>query len=366
MSTFDTASNDGANARRRAVRSRTSSGGRLRPLPAHPLPADLPDHLHPRHPRVLPDAHDGDPITAAQGGRLGPDAARRSASPPPATTARCIVQYLEYLGQIFTGNFGTTISDNRPVIEVLATYGTATFELVFYSLIVAFVVGIPLGLLAAYYRDKPQDAVLRVLAILCYAIAGLLRRPDPEARSSRSGWSGFPSRGGPASAPSCRCSCCRTRPGFYTIDALMTGDPAVLGDVLAHAVLPAIALGLLTAGHLPAARAHQRDRHARDRLRRRGTLARRAASSGCVRKHAYRPALIPIITVIGLQIALLLGGRGAHRDDVRVEGPRLPARASTSRPATSSPCRASSCCSPSSSRSRTSSSTSSRRSSTRG
>ena len=71
----------------------------------------------------------GDPITAALGGRLPPDQLQRSASTTPAMTARIIVQYFEYLGQLVTGNFGTTISDNRQVSEMLATYGSATLEL---------------------------------------------------------------------------------------------------------------------------------------------------------------------------------------------------------------------------------------------
>ena len=78
----------------------------------------------------------------------------------PAMTGPVLVQYFEYLGQVFTGNFGNTISDNRPVTEVLLTYGGATLELAFYALIVAFIVGIPLGMLAAYFRDRFPDAVL--------------------------------------------------------------------------------------------------------------------------------------------------------------------------------------------------------------
>ena len=110
----------------------------------------------------------GDPITAALGGRLTADqlAERISAA---GYDRPILVQYVEYLGQIFTGNFGTTISTNRPVVEVLTTYGAATAELAFYALLVAFIVGIPLGMVAAYWRDKGQDAALRVFAILCYA-----------------------------------------------------------------------------------------------------------------------------------------------------------------------------------------------------
>ena len=104
----------------------------------------------------------GDPITAAQGGRLPPDqlAERIHAA---GYDRPLIVQYGEYLGGLLRGDFGTTISDNRPVTTVLVTYGAATLELAVYGLIVALLVGIPLGMLAAYVRDRWGDAVLRLL-----------------------------------------------------------------------------------------------------------------------------------------------------------------------------------------------------------
>ncbi len=95
--------------------------------------------------------------------------------------------------------------------------------------------------------------------------------------------------------------------GIYLIDAIRTGDPAVIGDVLTHAVLPALTLGLLTAGvFLRLVRTNVISTFGAgyvEAARSRGVPERRL-----LRKHAYRPALIPIITVIGLQIALLLGG----------------------------------------------------------
>ncbi|MFX8546772.1 ABC transporter permease, partial [Acinetobacter baumannii] len=78
-------------------------------------------------------------------------------------------QYLDYLGGILRGDFGTTITDRRPVLDVLLQYGSATLELAFYALIVAFLIGIPFGLVAAYKRDRWPDATLRVGAILGYA-----------------------------------------------------------------------------------------------------------------------------------------------------------------------------------------------------
>ena len=119
----------------------------------------------------------GDPITAAMGGRLPPEQLQERIH-AAGYDRPLFVQYLEYLGQLATGNFGTTLSDNRMVTEMLTTYGSATLELSINALIVALLVGIPLGMLAAHRRDHLPDAVLRIFAILCYAtpvfFAGLL------------------------------------------------------------------------------------------------------------------------------------------------------------------------------------------------
>jgi peptide/nickel transport system permease protein len=95
--------------------------------------------------------------------------------------------------------------------------------------------------------------------------------------------------------------------GIYLIDAFQTGDPAVIGDVLLHAILPGVALGLLTAGiFLRLVRTNVIGTLSTDYVD--AARSRGVKESRLLRKHAYRPALIPIITVIGLQIALLLGG----------------------------------------------------------
>jgi peptide/nickel transport system permease protein len=247
----------------------------------------------------------GDPITAAQGGRLPPEqlAARVHAA---GYDRPLIVQYGEYLGGLLRGDFGTTISDNRPVTEVLVTYGTATLELAVYALIVAFVVGVPLGMIAAYVRDRFGDAVLRVFAILCYAtpvfFAGLLLKLVFSIKLGV-----LPVSGRASTSTELNLQLLQGRTGIYLIDAIRLGDPAGVVDVLEHAVLPAVALGLLTAGvFLRLVRTNvigTLGTEYVDAARSRGVSEYRL-----VRKHAYRPALIPIVTVIGLQIALLLGG----------------------------------------------------------
>jgi peptide/nickel transport system permease protein len=247
----------------------------------------------------------GDPITAALGGRLSGEQLQERIH-AAGYDRPIIVQYIEYLGQIATGNFGTSISDNRPITEILATYGPATAELAFYALIVAFIVGIPLGMLAAYFRDKGQDAVLRVFAILCYAtpvfFAGILLKLVFAV------WLNIlPVAGRATTGSEFEMQDLPNRTGVYLIDAFQTGDSSVITDVLSHAVLPAVALGLLTAGiFLRLVRTNVIGTLSTDYVD--AARSRGVSEYRLVRRHAYKPALIPIITVIGLQIALLLGG----------------------------------------------------------
>jgi peptide/nickel transport system permease protein len=247
----------------------------------------------------------GDPITAAVGSRLSP-ALLQARIHAAGYDRPILVQYFEYLGQIFTGNFGTTISDNQPVTTVLLTYGGATLELAFYALIVAFIVGIPLGMLAAYLRDKWPDAVLRVFAILFYAtpvfFAGLLLKLVFAV------WLNvLPVAGRASTSTELDIQLLPHPTGIYLIDAFQTGNLADVGDVLQHAVLPGVALGLLTAGvFLRLVRTNVIGTLSTDYVD--AARSRGVSEYRLVRRHAYKPALIPIITVIGLQVALLLGG----------------------------------------------------------
>ncbi|WBU38432.1 ABC transporter permease [Homoserinibacter sp. YIM 151385] len=248
----------------------------------------------------------GDPITAALGGRLS--AAQLQERIEAAGYDRpLIVQYVEYLGKIATGDFGTTLSDNQPVVDVLTRYGGATLELAFYALIVAFVVGIPLGMLAAWARDRWPDAVLRIFAILCYAtpvfFAGLVLKL---IFSVALGW--LPVAGRASVRTTLELNRVDGATGIYLIDAARTSNPgAVYSDLLSHAVLPAIALGLLTAGvFLRLVRTNVIGTLSQDYVD--AARSRGVSEFRLVRRHAYKPALIPIITVIGLQVAMLLGG----------------------------------------------------------
>ncbi len=247
----------------------------------------------------------GDPITAALGGRLTPDQLAERIH-EAGYDRPLVVQYWEYLTGIFRGDFGTTLSDNRPVTEILTQYGAATLELTVYAVVVALVVGIPLGMLAASFRDRWPDAVLRVLAILAYAtpvfFAGLLLKL---VFSVGLGW--FPVAGRVSTSGEIEMAKADAGSGFMLVDAIATGDPEVVGDVLRHAALPAIALGLLTAGvFLRLVRTNMIGTLGTEYVD--AARSRGVRESRLVRAHAWRPALIPIITVVGMQVAMLLVG----------------------------------------------------------
>ena len=246
----------------------------------------------------------GDPITAALGGRLNAD--QLQARIHTAGYDRPIpVQYVEYIGQIFTGNFGNSITDGRPISAIIATYGGATLELAIYALIVALIVGIPLGMVAAYFRDRWPDAILRVFAILWYAtpvfFVGLL------LKLVFSVWLDvLPVAGRASTRTELDLDSLPHATGIYLIDAFQLG-PDAIGDVLSHAVLPGLALGFLTAGiFLRLTRTNVIGTLSMDYVD--AARSRGVREGRLVTKHAFKPALIPVITVIGLQIALLLGG----------------------------------------------------------
>jgi len=247
----------------------------------------------------------GDPITASQGGKLSAEQLQVLIT-AAGYDRPILVQYFEYLAAIASGDFGTTLTNNRPVVELLATYGVATLELATYSMIVAFLVGFPLGMIAARKRDTVTDAGLRLFAILAYAtpvfFVGLLLKLVFAVAIPI-----LPVAGRVGVRSEIELAKLEGATGFYLIDAIKLGNEAIVLDVLKHAVLPATALGLLTAGiFLRLVRTNMISTLNADYID--AARSRGVSETKLVTKNALRPALIPIITVVGMQIALLLGG----------------------------------------------------------
>lgn len=245
----------------------------------------------------------GDPITAAQGGRLTPEQiAERKAE--AGLDRPLLVQYWEYLSGLLHGDFGRSLTDNQPISEVLRVNGAATLELSVYALVVAFAVGVPLGRLAARYRDRLPDVTLRLFAIVAYAapvfFVGLLLK----LAFTPFGW---PSSGRASTATLLTLEQVHPRTNVLLVDAILWGDPRYVLEVLQYALLPALALGLLTGGvFLRLVRINLLQTMRAEYVT--SARARGMAEGRVVRKVAFRNALVPVVTVMGMQIAMLLAG----------------------------------------------------------
>ncbi len=248
--------------------------------------------------RVAP----GDPITAALGGRVSAEELeeRREAA---GFNKPLIEQYVEYLGDALTLDLGTTINDNREVTSIITENGAATLELTIAAFIVALVVGITLGLWAGVKRDTAVDVGARLYGIVIYAapvfFTGFLAQL---IFSHELGW--LPSSG--RASPIVQFELEQVT-NFFLIDAALSGDWDVFWDVLSHLIMPAVTLGLLVSGVLV--------RLVRVNLLQtmRGDYVEAARARGVperrvVVNHAFRNALVPVVTIAGLQLAILLGG----------------------------------------------------------
>jgi peptide/nickel transport system permease protein len=247
--------------------------------------------------RVAP----GDPVSAALGGKLDPQALEQ-ARERLGFNRPLIAQYWDYLSSVAHGDFGTTFSDNQPVLRVVRDNGGATLSLTVAAFLVALVVGIPLGLLAGRYRDSFPDVVIRLFGILSYAapifFVGFLMQVYVA-----------PPLGLPTSGDASPITIFEVPPKTHIllIDAILSGNGAAVEDVLKHLVLPSITLGLLICGvFIRLVRVNMLQTMQADYVE--AAEARGVKQRNVTWRHGFRNALVPVITVVGLQFALLLGG----------------------------------------------------------
>lgn len=248
---------------------------------------------------VLLHAAPGDPVTATLGSRLPPDqiAARKEAL---GLNDPIYVQYFHYIGHALEGDFGHPVTDSRSVGQIIGDTAPATLELVFAAMIVAVLVGISVGALAARLRDTAFDLGGRFFGILIYAtplfwsalLAQLYLSADLHWLPSSGRIGGF-------YVP-------EHITGFYTIDSIVTGNWPALWSTLSHLALPAITLGLLVGGvFVRLVRVNMLQTLRSDYID--AARARGISERSVVYRHAFKNALIPVITIMGLQFALLIG-----------------------------------------------------------
>lgn len=248
--------------------------------------------------RVAP----GDPISASLGGRVPQEEVERIKE-ELGYDRPLYVQYLEYLGNVLRGDFGTAITDSRPIGDIIRVNGAATLELTFFAMIVAIVVGVTFGLLAGRYRDTWIDGGGRLFGILIYAMPvfflGLMAQLF---FGSYLGWLPTSGRASPLVDATLV-----THTNIYTIDTLIDRDSDAFVDVVKHLILPAVTLGLVTAGvFIRLIRVNVIRTMKDDYIE--AARARGIDERSVVYHHAFRNALVPVITVVGLTVALLLSG----------------------------------------------------------
>jgi len=248
--------------------------------------------------RVAP----GDPITAALGGRVSEQELQRRRH--DAGYDRPLpVQYLEYLKDVATLNLGTTILDNRPMTQVIAQNGAATLELTFFAMIIAVVSGVGIGLIAGRYRDTPADLGGRLFGIVMYAapvfFLGFL------AQLTFGKWlNWFPASG--RTSPIVGATL-QTHTNILVIDSIIDRNWTALQDVLRHLVMPSVVLGLVIGGvFIRLVRVNLLQTMKGDYVE--AARARGVKEGRVVYKHAFKNALVPVITIMGLEFAVLLSG----------------------------------------------------------
>jgi peptide/nickel transport system permease protein len=250
--------------------------------------------------RVAP----GDPVQASLGGRQ-PQSVIDEKRHELGFDKPLIVQYGEYLNDVLHGNFGESTSSNTTVTDVVAHEGAATLELTMAAMLFALVLGLGLGVLIGRFRDTPLDVAGRLFAILTYAAPvfwiGILFQLLFVAKLN---W--LPGSGQADVLQSLRLDH-DPHTNIYLVDAVINGDWDAFRNVCIHLVLPATTLGLLVCGvFIRLARVNVIQTLKHDYIE--SARARGISESRVVLRHAFRNALVPVVTVVGLQAALLLSG----------------------------------------------------------
>lgn len=212
------------------------------------------------------------------------------------------VQYLDFISGVLRFDLGESMTRSIPVVDEIKTFFPATVELTIFSMAVVAGVGILSGAFAAQHRKTAADYSIRVLSIILYSLPifwlGIMFQMTLGAQL---GWLPVSGRLDPGMTPD------RVITGLYTLDALLMGDMDLLVDALRHLILPALTLGLVLAGIFTRlTRANMLEVLRKDFII--AGRARGIRERILVYKHGLRNAFIPIVTLLGLQFALLLAG----------------------------------------------------------
>jgi len=210
-------------------------------------------------------------------------------------------QYLLYIGKALQGDLGVSIIRGDPVASDLLRRFPATVELAMAAIVVAVAVGIPVGVASAVRRNSLLDSLARLgaltgvsmpifwLGLVLAWFFGVQLRVLP---------TGFRLSSGTAFVP---------WTNFVILDALLQGDWATLSDAIRHLILPALALATIPLAVIARmTRASMLEVLSREYIR--TAEAKGLSPRVVILRHALRNALLPVLTVVGLQVGRLLAG----------------------------------------------------------
>ena len=210
-------------------------------------------------------------------------------------------QYLIYLGDLFQGDLGKSVVTKQPVLEEFFTLFPATVELGLCAIIMAVVIGLPVGILAGIKRGTAYDHAVMGVTLTGFSMPIFWLGPLLIILFSGSlGWT-------PVSGRINVLYFFEPVTGFMLIDSLLSGEKGAFTSTLSHLILPTIVLGTI-----PMAVIARQTRSAmlevlgEDYVR--TARAKGLPPLRVVGLHALRNALIPVVTVIGLQVGVLLAG----------------------------------------------------------
>lgn len=213
------------------------------------------------------------------------------------------MQFIDYIGQLFRGDFGFAWHTGHAVADDFAARFPATVELTLASMAVAMIIAIPVGVLAASRKNSLIDHTSRVLSLLGSSLPifwlGLLLI---SLFYTKLGW---------LPAPMGRISDSINPPtsitGLYVVDSLLSGDMVALKDSLLHLLLPALCLSTGTmAIVVRMVRSSMMEVLQQDFMR--TARAKGLSERAVVYRHGLINSFIPTLTVLGLQFGYLLGG----------------------------------------------------------
>jgi dipeptide transport system permease protein len=247
--------------------------------------------------RLIP----GDPIETMAGER-GIDPARHMTLRHEYGFDRpVIVQYGLYLSRLAHGDLGRSIVTHKPVLVEFAELFPATIELSVCAILFALVIGIPAGIIAAVRRNSVLDHGVMAVSLTGYSMPifwwGLLLIL---LFSVQLGWT-------PVSGRIDVLYFIQPKTGFLLIDSALAGDWGAFRSALSHLVLPAIVLGTVPLAVISRmTRSAMLEVLGEDYIR--TARAKGLSSFRVIAIHALRNALIPVVTVIGLQVGVLFTG----------------------------------------------------------